>query len=126
MGTRYLIFYKKEFENTWPNILEEKLDGLASVDIVQDEYTITYGSVTREWKNLSERPGPSILVCVRYDDGFFGILGTTHYGGIITITANETCNKNKNEVILAKITEILDEIGSKVREPSPKPENPSQ
>ena len=46
---------KKEFENTWPSILEEKLDGLASVDIIQDEYTITYGSVTREWKNLSVR-----------------------------------------------------------------------
>ena len=113
MGTRHLVYYKKEFENSWPIILDEKLEGLASVDIIaedQDEYIITYGSSIHIAKNLSYRPAPSIVTCVKYSDGFFWIVGTSAYGGIIVITANKTCNMNKHQIIFAKITAILDEM----------------
>jgi len=129
----YCFTCKPEFENSWPDLLAAKISGLAKVErIEQSTYCVNYGSKSIELTDLSVFLNDCGLVCVTYDSGFFILFGwrrtSVNYGDclLIRLEHQKTTNKRKHKAVLARITNILNELAVDDQNPSPKPENPPQ
>lgn len=114
MGEICVIRCKTKFENTWPNILAEKLANLASVEVItQSEYRVVYGVVVREFSDLTIDPNLYLPTCVKYDGGFFFVVGCRYNDSwLIRITSNETIDMNKNRIVHTKIKEFFKEMNA--------------
>jgi|GEM_PF-2487070 len=96
MASAYCFYIKVEFENTWPDILSEKIADLATVERVEQSPSLAHDE----------------LVCIKYDSGFFMFYGWLREEMIVIIrpTDSKTTDKKKHKAVLERITEIFDEM----------------
>jgi len=124
----YCFIVKTEFENTWPDILSEKIADLATVERVEQfPYTASYGTKTM---TIGDSPNPAHdelmyispangkIACIKYDGGFFLFYGWLCDGVVLVRPiGNGTINKKMHKVVEERITEIFDEMKDRYWKP---------